>query len=170
MTAAAAMGTRAWDSARLVWSAPLLVRFRGGLLGVAGLLLVVALISWNPADPSWNAAAAPAPSNWLGAGGAVEAPAPLYGRLLDRVEVTIGFRTHADGAERSTGAYTVDVRLETPDGWSTELAGVGQTPIRDTASEVLTIELADVTDQVAQIDHVVLVGGSTRMPSATASR
>src|SRR5690606_40114536 len=77
MAAAVAMGARVWDSARIVWSAPVMVRFRGGVLAVLGLLLVIAMGSWSPADPSWNAAAAGEPGNWLGHGGAVAADLAL---------------------------------------------------------------------------------------------
>ncbi|MBX3477928.1 MAG: DNA translocase FtsK 4TM domain-containing protein [Brevundimonas sp.] len=71
MSAALVLGRQAWSSARLIWDAPFAVRFRGMVqLLLAGLLLV-AMASWNPADPSWNAASAQGPTNWLGGGGAV---------------------------------------------------------------------------------------------------
>ena len=44
-----------------------MVRFRGVLQALLATLLLVALISWNPADPSLNAASGAAPTNWLGA-------------------------------------------------------------------------------------------------------
>ena len=71
MSAALAIGQRAWVSARILWDAPFVVRFRGVLQALLATLLVVALISWNPADPSLNAASAAAPTNWLGANGAM---------------------------------------------------------------------------------------------------
>jgi len=71
MSAALALGQRAWVSARILWDAPFVVRFRGVLQALLATLLVVALISWNPADPSLNAASSAAPTNWLGANGAL---------------------------------------------------------------------------------------------------
>lgn len=71
MSAVHVIGQRAWMSARVVWDAPFMVRFRGMVLALLGALLLVALVSWNPADPSLNAASGRAPTNWLGANGAV---------------------------------------------------------------------------------------------------
>ncbi|QDH71957.1 DNA translocase FtsK [Brevundimonas sp. M20] len=71
MSAALALGQRAWVSARILWDAPFVVRFRGVLQALLATLLVVAMISWNPADPSLNAASSNAPTNWLGANGAL---------------------------------------------------------------------------------------------------
>ena len=70
MSAALALGHRVWSTARIVWAAPFAVRFRGVLQAMLAALLLVALISWNPADPSWNAASVQAPTNWLGGAGA----------------------------------------------------------------------------------------------------
>jgi DNA segregation ATPase FtsK/SpoIIIE, S-DNA-T family len=71
MSAALAIGQRAWVSARILWGAPITVKFRGVLQALLATLLVVALISWNPADPSLNAASGAAPTNWLGLNGAL---------------------------------------------------------------------------------------------------
>ncbi|MBL0968525.1 MAG: DNA translocase FtsK 4TM domain-containing protein [Brevundimonas sp.] len=71
MSAALAIGQRAWVSARILWDAPFVVRFRGVLQALLAALLVVALISWNPADPSLNASSSLAPTNWLGLNGAL---------------------------------------------------------------------------------------------------
>ncbi|MEH6665995.1 MAG: DNA translocase FtsK 4TM domain-containing protein, partial [Brevundimonas sp.] len=71
MSAALAIGTRVYDSARILWGAPIAVRFRGGFLAIVATLLLASLVSWNPADPSLNAAAAAAPTNWMGANGAL---------------------------------------------------------------------------------------------------
>ena len=71
MSAALAIGQRAWVSARILWSAPIAVKFRGVLQALLAALLLVALISWNPADPSLNAASGAAPTNWLGLNGAL---------------------------------------------------------------------------------------------------
>ncbi|MCS6626298.1 DNA translocase FtsK [Roseibacterium beibuensis] len=71
MSAALALGHRAFESARIVWAAPFAVRFRGVLQALLAALLLAALISWNPADPSLNAASSAAPTNWLGLNGAL---------------------------------------------------------------------------------------------------
>ncbi|MFP5297146.1 MAG: DNA translocase FtsK 4TM domain-containing protein, partial [Alphaproteobacteria bacterium] len=71
MSAALVLGQRAWIGARILWSAPFVVRFRGVLQALLASLLLVALLSWNPADPSLNAASTVAPTNWLGANGAL---------------------------------------------------------------------------------------------------
>ena len=71
MSAAFAIGQRAFLSALVIWDAPFMVRFRGVLQALLATLLVVALVSWNPADPSLNAASSAAPTNWLGVNGAL---------------------------------------------------------------------------------------------------
>ncbi|MFN3930382.1 MAG: DNA translocase FtsK 4TM domain-containing protein [Brevundimonas sp.] len=71
MSAALALGHRAFESARILWSAPFVVRFRGVLQALLAALLLASLISWNPADPSLNAASSIAPTNWLGLNGAL---------------------------------------------------------------------------------------------------
>ena len=71
MSAALAIGHRVWLGARFVWSAPVVVRFRGMLLALLAMLLLASLASWNPADPSLNAASQAEPTNWLGGNGAV---------------------------------------------------------------------------------------------------
>ena len=71
MSAALAIGQRAWVSARILWGAPIAVKFRGVLQALLAALLLAALISWNPADPSLNAASGAAPTNWLGLNGAL---------------------------------------------------------------------------------------------------
>ncbi|MES2860938.1 MAG: DNA translocase FtsK 4TM domain-containing protein, partial [Pseudomonadota bacterium] len=71
MSAALAIGQRAFLSALVIWDAPFVVRFRGVLQALLATLLVVALVSWNPADPSINAASSAPATNWLGANGAL---------------------------------------------------------------------------------------------------
>ncbi|WP_436356500.1 DNA translocase FtsK 4TM domain-containing protein [Brevundimonas sp. CEF1] len=71
MSVALALGQRAWSTARIVWAAPFAVRFRGVLQALLASLLLVAMISWNPADPSLNAASTQGATNWLGGTGAV---------------------------------------------------------------------------------------------------
>ncbi|MFK4058816.1 DNA translocase FtsK 4TM domain-containing protein [Brevundimonas sp. NPDC046655] len=70
MSVALALGQRAWSTARIVWAAPFAVRFRGVLQALLASLLLVAMISWNPADPSLNAASTQGATNWLGGAGA----------------------------------------------------------------------------------------------------
>ncbi len=71
MSAALALGHRAFESARILWAAPFVVRFRGMLQALLAALLLAALMSWNPADPSLNAASTAGPTNWLGLNGAL---------------------------------------------------------------------------------------------------
>jgi len=44
-------------------------RLRGGLIMLAAIATALALISYNPQDPSWNTAASAHPHNWLGTTG-----------------------------------------------------------------------------------------------------
>jgi S-DNA-T family DNA segregation ATPase FtsK/SpoIIIE len=71
MSAALAIGQRVWVSALILWGAPAVVRFRGVLQALLAVLLMIALGSWNPADPSLNAASSTAAANWLGGQGAL---------------------------------------------------------------------------------------------------
>nr|WP_314122110.1 DNA translocase FtsK [uncultured Brevundimonas sp.] len=71
MSTALVIGRQAWISARILWDAPFVVRFRGVLQALLAILLVVALMSWNPADASLNAASSRPATNWLGANGAL---------------------------------------------------------------------------------------------------
>ncbi len=71
MSAVLVIGNRAWSSARILWEAPFMVRFRGVLQALLATLLLVALVSWNPADPSLNAASSTPATNWLGPNGAL---------------------------------------------------------------------------------------------------
>ena len=71
MSTALAIGRQAWISARILWDAPFVVRFRGVLQALLATLLLIALASWNPADPSLNAASSLPTTNWLGGDGAL---------------------------------------------------------------------------------------------------
>ena len=71
MSTALVIGRQAWISARILWDAPFVVRFRGVLQALLATLLLVALMSWNPADASLNAASSRPAANWLGANGAL---------------------------------------------------------------------------------------------------
>lgn len=70
MSAAVALGQQALRSAIIVWNAPFAVRFRGVLQALLATLLLVAMVSWNPTDPSLNASSSHGPTNWLGGTGA----------------------------------------------------------------------------------------------------
>lgn len=52
MSAALAIGQRAWVSARILWGAPITVKFRGVLQALLAALLLVALISWDRPIPA----------------------------------------------------------------------------------------------------------------------
>ncbi|WP_298125761.1 DNA translocase FtsK [Brevundimonas sp.] len=73
MSAAHAVGRQVWTGARILWTAPAVVRFRGVLQALLAALLTLALVSWNRDDPSLNVASAAAATNWLGVRGAVAA-------------------------------------------------------------------------------------------------
>ncbi|HEY8573609.1 FtsK/SpoIIIE family DNA translocase [Phenylobacterium sp.] len=60
-----------WHIAGLAWAHPHTARLRGGVLTAAGVALAVAFATYNPADPSLNAASAAEPANALGGPGAV---------------------------------------------------------------------------------------------------
>ena len=57
-------------AAAAVWDGRWTLRGRGALTACFGVLCAVALASHDAADPSWNASAAGAPTNLLGAFGA----------------------------------------------------------------------------------------------------
>jgi S-DNA-T family DNA segregation ATPase FtsK/SpoIIIE len=59
------------ESFRLFWDAPMALRLRGGIVAATGLFLLIAFASYDPADPSWNAASATSATNWLGGAGAI---------------------------------------------------------------------------------------------------
>src|SRR5689334_21185448 len=56
--------------AGLAWSHPHTARMRGGFVAAFGVVLAAAFATYNPADPSLNAAGPDRPSNVLGAPGA----------------------------------------------------------------------------------------------------
>ncbi len=70
-SAAVIVRERLVESFRLFWDAPMSLRLRGGMVAAIGLFLIIAFASYDPADPSWNAASSLSPSNWLGAPGAI---------------------------------------------------------------------------------------------------
>ncbi len=70
-SATAIVRDRLVESFRLFWDAPMALRLRGGVVAATGLFLLVAFASYDPADPSWNAASATPATNWLGGAGAI---------------------------------------------------------------------------------------------------
>ncbi|HEX5262960.1 MAG TPA: DNA translocase FtsK 4TM domain-containing protein, partial [Phenylobacterium sp.] len=60
-----------WHIAGLAWTHPGVARLRGGVTAAAGAALAVAFATYNAADPSLNSASGAAPTNALGAPGAV---------------------------------------------------------------------------------------------------
>jgi S-DNA-T family DNA segregation ATPase FtsK/SpoIIIE len=65
------------DGLAFGWRHPFSARLRGGLIAGFGLIMVLALFSYNAADPSLNASSAIAPSNFMGGFGAFVADAGM---------------------------------------------------------------------------------------------
>jgi S-DNA-T family DNA segregation ATPase FtsK/SpoIIIE len=72
MARAARKTGMAWaaEVAGLAWSHPAMARFRGGVVAASGVALAAAFATYNPADPSLNAASDGRATNVLGAPGA----------------------------------------------------------------------------------------------------
>ena len=66
-----------WALTRQGWAHPGTARFRGGVVAALGAAMVLAMATYNVADPSLNASTAAAPTNLLGAAGAVLADISL---------------------------------------------------------------------------------------------
>ncbi|MEO6338715.1 MAG: DNA translocase FtsK 4TM domain-containing protein [Caulobacteraceae bacterium] len=64
---------RIWAALNLAWESTLAVRFRGGLCAAFGASAIAAFATYNPADPSWNAAGGEGATNLVGSFGAVVA-------------------------------------------------------------------------------------------------
>ena len=62
-----------WDAIRYDWEQPWSARFRGGLITVTGAGLLLAVATYNAADPSLNAATGESATNALGGAGAAVA-------------------------------------------------------------------------------------------------
>ena len=85
------------------------------------------------------------------AAGAVVPDAPLYSRLLDRLELELAFRSTAEGADALVATYGAEVAIETPSGWSTTIRQIEPTTFDGSASETLAINLRAVALQVAAV-------------------
>jgi signal peptidase I len=91
--------------------------------------------------------------------GALVPEAPLYSRLLHTLEVALTFATRETAADRLSSTYGIDVRLETPGGWSTVLQSVTPTPFDQQTTTALTIDLDDAAARVAQVAQLTGVDG-----------
>jgi hypothetical protein len=103
--------------------------------------------------PSGEVTAAPTPA------GAVVADAPLYSRLLDELDIELGFHADATGTRDLTATYAVDVIVDTPGGWSTTIRSVEPTPFDARGTEKLAIDLRAIARQVAAVSDLTGVGG-----------
>jgi S-DNA-T family DNA segregation ATPase FtsK/SpoIIIE len=95
------------DAARGVWGHSAAARFRGGVTAALGLGLALALATYNPGDPSFDAAASGAPANLLGGAGATLADLGLQGLGLGAwiaaaVLLALGVSRAADPAPASS--------------------------------------------------------------------
>ena len=79
--AATPIGVLVWAQFRLAvmtaWDSDAAARFRGGLVAAFGAALIAAFATYDPADPSWNAASDTVPTNLLGGFGSAWADAGL---------------------------------------------------------------------------------------------
>ncbi len=95
------------------------------------------------------------------ADGAIEPDGPLYIRLLDTFEATIGFRATAIGTNRLTASATIDVDVETPGGWDETLDSIALDDIDRTASETVTLDLREIASKVREVADLTGVGGDS---------
>ena len=86
---------------------------------------------------------------------------PLYSRLLDQLRVTVDFRADHDGADRLRAAGGLDVRLETPGGWTTVLQSVEPAPFSGATAESIDLDLDAIAAQVASVADLTGVGGGS---------
>lgn len=101
------------------------------------------------------------------AAGALVADGPIYSRLLDRLEATLGFRATENGADRLESVYAIDVTVETPGGWTATLETIDGETFQRTASEKVTVDLTAVADQVASVAALTGVGGDSYTVTVT---
>lgn len=99
--------------------------------------------------------------------GALTPTDPLYARLLRTLEVDLAFQAEADGADRMTSGYAVEVALETPGGWSTVLDTVEAEDFEGTATETVEVDLVEVAEQVAEVATLTGVGGEAHTITIT---
>jgi len=97
--------------------------------------------------------------------GALVPSDPLYSRLLDRLEVTVGFR--AEGTEQLRSLAGYQVRLETPGGWSAELDATPPSEFTDSTSDTISLDLDAIAAQVGAVADLTGVGGDTHTITVT---
>jgi signal peptidase I len=102
-----------------------------------------------------------------GADGEVIPDGPLYSRLLDTLVVEVALWANAAGADRVESTYAIDVAVEAPGGWSTQLDSVEPQPIDGATTERFEIDLRDVANRVAWVTTLTGVGGGTHTISVT---
>ena len=102
------------EAAVIAWNLPGTARFRGGLTAAAGAALAVALATYNPADPSFNAAADGAATNALGGAGALIADLAMQslglGAWLTAILMTAFGMTRVLDAEPDRGRKALRIK------------------------------------------------------------
>jgi signal peptidase I len=91
--------------------------------------------------------------------GAVVPSGPLYSRLLDRLDIDMSFRARGQGTDRLASTYAIDVKVETPGGWSTPLDSVPPTRFDGDGTQTVSVDLRAVEQQVASVAALTGVGG-----------
>ncbi len=93
------------------------------------------------------------------AAGLVVPAEPLFGKLLHRLEVVLGFRAAAEGASDVAARFGADAVVEMPEGWSTKVGSFAPTTFTEPTTEVLAVDLADVARRVQDVTTLTGVGG-----------
>ena len=102
------------EAAVIAWGLPGTARFRGGVTAAAGAALAVALATYNPADPSFNAASGGAATNALGGAGALIADLAMQslglGAWLTAILMTAFGMTRVLDAEPDRGRKALRIK------------------------------------------------------------
>ncbi|WGM41208.1 DNA translocase FtsK 4TM domain-containing protein [Caulobacter sp. NIBR1757] len=102
------------EAAVIAWGLPGTARFRGGVTAAAGAALAVALATYNPADPSFNAASGGAATNALGGAGALIADLAMQslglGAWLSAILMTAFGMTRVLDAEPDRGRKALRIK------------------------------------------------------------
>ncbi|MDB5470659.1 MAG: cell division protein FtsK/SpoIIIE [Caulobacter sp.] len=102
------------EAAVIAWGLPGTARFRGGVTAAAGAALAVALATYNPADPSFNAASGGAATNALGGAGALIADLAMQslglGAWLTAILMTAFGMTRVLDAEPDRGRKSLRIK------------------------------------------------------------
>lgn len=93
--------------------------------------------------------------------GAVLPANPLYVELVRSIDVTADFDAVMTGAARDGAqpAYTVDVRVSTPEGWTERLDSVGPKKFEDSTRETIKLNIPAIRTRVAEVGRLTGVGG-----------